>query len=310
MKVAITGGYGYIGSRIAERLLIEGHEVTILDIQKDDTKRNLDKCHFIQCDITNYKTLPNFSNNEINVLMHLAAQSSGEKSFEIPETDININILGTLNMIKWCGSNNVKRILFASSFTVYGDNTESEIYQEDMPCNPKSLYALSKYTGEKYLQIYGEHIGIEWNILRMFNVYGPGQDLTRMDQGVVSIFLSMIHKGDYVGVKGSLDRFRDLVFIDDVVEGWMQCLHQPEHSNKIFNLGSGIKTTIADLIDTIIEVYGKTGKVKVEEIGNTPGDIMGCYADISKITEKLGYSPRYDLKVGIKRFKEWADEFC
>ena len=309
MKIAITGGYGYIGSKLAERLLNEGHDIIILDINRDKTKPLLDKCQFIKCDITDYDSLQNISDETIDVLIHLAAQSAGAKSFEIPETDININIVGTLNMIKWCGMNKIKRILFASSFTVYGDNINSEIYDETMPCDPKSLYALSKYTGEKYIQIYGSHIDVDWNILRMFNVYGPGQDLTRMDQGIVSIFLSMVRTGDYVGVKGSLERFRDLVYIDDVIEGWVKCLYSPNHRNKIYNLGSGTKTKIIDLIDTIIDVHGKTGKVKVEETGITPGDIMGCFADISRISQDLGYSPKFDIKKGVSCFKEWADKY-
>lgn len=308
MKVAITGGLGYIGSRITGRLLSEGHEVIILDNLSTSVRSELANCEIINCDITSSEELKSINLKGVNALLHLAAQSSGPKSFEIPEVDIRINILGTLNMIKWCRDNEIGRILFASSFVVYGDTPHTEILKEEEPCNPKSIYALSKYTCEKLLKIYAEPLGIDWNVLRMFNVYGPGQDLSRKDQGMVSIFLSLVKDSDYIPVKGRLDRFRDFIYIDDVVQGWLLCLFNKTYHNQIYNLGSGAKTYLSYLINTIIEVYGKTGQVRVEEVEGTPGDIMGCYADISKISAELGYKPKFDLQKGVKKFKEWADQ--
>ena len=114
-------------------------------------------------------------------------------------------------MIKWCENNSVYRILFASSFVVYGDNLEQPRAIENDHCNPKSIYALSKYYCERLLEIYAQPRGINWNILRMFNVFGPGQDMSRDDQGMVSIFLKIVKDSDFVGVQGRLDRFRDFI---------------------------------------------------------------------------------------------------
>ena len=307
MKIAITGGCGYVGSKIAQKLLLAGHEVLIIENFSTSVNEELKNCQIVKCDITNSNDLANLKVKGYDVLLHLAAQSSGPKSFEIPDIDIKINILGTLNMINWCRDNSVDRIIFASSFVVYGDNPDTEILSEDERCKPKSIYALSKYTCEQLLQIYAEPHGIKWNVLRMFNIYGPGQDLSRNDQGMVSIFLNLVKNKEYIGVQGSLDRFRDFIYIDDVVQGWELCLSNNNVSNQVFNLGSGTKTYLSNLIDTLIDVYGKAGKVKVEEVGSTQGDIMGCYADISKISNKLGYNPKFNLNQGIELFKDWVD---
>jgi len=306
VKIAITGGCGYVGSKIAQRLLSVGHEILIIENFSTSVRDDLNDCQIVKCDITNPKDLANLKVTGYDVLLHLAAQSSGPKSFEIPDIDIKINILGTLNMINWCRDNDIDRILLASSFVVYGDNPNTEVLSEDEICNPKSIYALSKYTCEQLLRIYAEPHGINWNVLRMFNIYGPGQDLSRNDQGMVSIFLNLVKNGDYIGVQGSLDRFRDFIYIDDVVQGWELCILNNNIPNQVYNLGSGMKTYLSTLIDTLVEVYEKTGQLKVEEVGSTQGDILGCYADISKISDQLGYYPRFSLKKGIELFKEWA----
>ena len=307
MKIAVTGGCGYVGSKIVKRLLSSGHEITILENFSTSIGVDFDQCEVIKCDITNPEELKAVKVQGVEALLHLAAQSSGPKSFEIPDIDIKINILGTLNMINWCRDNDIKRILFASSFVVYGDTPHTEVLTEDEICRPKSIYALSKHTCEQLLSIYATPHGIDWNVLRMFNVYGPGQDLSRKDQGMVSIFLSLVKEKNYIGVQGSLDRFRDFIYIDDVVQGWERCLLDSSHPNEIYNLGSGAKTYLSGLIDTLIDVYGKTGQVKIEEVGATMGDMKGCYADISKLSGHFGYAPQFDLKEGVKRFKEWAD---
>ncbi len=306
MKILVTGGMGYIGSRIVQKLEQENYEVTILDNFSTNIVTDTSNRHVVKADITDFESLKKIElSNGFDAVLHLAAQSSGVASFKDPEHDLRVNILGTLNMIRLCDHLKVPRILFASSFTVYGDNAQHEMLSEDLPCDPKSLYGLGKLTGEYYLKIYAEKLGISWNALRMFNVYGPGQDLSRKDQGIVSIFLSYVKEGNYIPVQGKLERFRDLVYIDDIVDAWILCLKK-NIPNQIFNIGSGVKTTIGELINLIASIYNK--EVKVEVIGNTPGDIMGCYADISKASHVIGYSPKYDLIRGLQEFKNWADQ--
>ncbi|MCZ6820881.1 MAG: NAD-dependent epimerase/dehydratase family protein [Calditrichaeota bacterium] len=306
MRVVITGGYGYIGSRIANHLIANGHEVRIIDNLRSSVSADLPDCELLQGDITDYETLKTIKARGFDALLHLAAQSSGPLSAEIPDVDIKINVLGTLNMIKWCRDNNIPRMVFASSFVVYGDHSDKEQLREDDSCEPKSIYALSKHTCEQLLRIYATPLGVNWNVLRMFNVYGVGQDLKRSDQGMVSIFLNLVKNNDYIPVKGRLDRFRDLIYIEDVVQGWEKCLLNDQHPNEIYNLGTGTKSEISTLIETLIDALGKTGKVMVEEVGETPGDIAGCFADIRKISTDLRYRPQYDLRKGVHKMVEWA----
>ncbi len=312
MKIAITGGFGYIGSRLVERLVGQGHEVLILDNLSTSVTRERYGADYRQCDITDADSLARVDARGFDVLMHLAAQSSGAFSFEHPEEDIRINVIGTLNMIDWCRRNGIPRILFASSFTVYGDQPGFEQLSEQMPCKPKAVYALSKHTCENLLRIYAEPHGIAWNALRMFNVYGPGQDLGRADQGMVSIFLGMLREGDYVGVKGSLDRFRDFIYIDDVLNGWECCLgnDNPAFFNRVYNLGSGTRTSVGFLIRSIADAMGKGERAVIEEIGTTPGDILGCYADISAFRRELGYRPEWTLHQGLREMIAWSQSLA
>jgi len=306
MKIVITGGSGYVGSKIIKKLIKSNHKFIIIDKIINETDLiDSTNVESINVDITDYEKLSSLKINNVDVVMHLAAQSSGPKSIEIPQKDININIIGTLNIIKWSNLNNVNKIIFASSFVVYGDQYDNEKVSENTIPNPKSIYALSKFYCEKLFDIYASHLGIQWNILRMFNIYGPGQDLSRSDQGMVSIFMNLVMKNDYVDIKGSLDRFRDFVYIDDVVDAWELCLLDKDNNNQIFNLGSGEKTTVKFLIDTLSKSFSKENII-IRELEGTPGDILGCYADISKISNNLGYKPKFNIENGLSAMSEWA----
>ncbi len=305
--IIITGGLGYLGSHLAKRLINEGFNVIIFDNYFTNVNSKIKGSKIIKCDITNYKSLEKIKLKKIYAVLHLAAQSSGPKSIEFPDLDVRLNILGTVNILKYCNKFKIKKFLFASSFTVYGDPIKSEVLKEKDSCKPKSLYGISKHTCEQYIKILCNKYSINWNIVRMFNVYGPGQDLARRDQGIVSIYLSYIKHGNYLPVKGSLSRFRDLIYIDDVVDAWVKCLKNKKYKNRIFNLGSGKKTFIREIIREIILIYEKVGKVKIKKVKSTPGDIKGCYADITNI-KKIGFKPKISFKKGIRLFKEWADK--
>ena len=305
MKFIVTGGCGYIGSRIVESLLDNGHEVIILDDFSSNFNVDDKKCEIEKCDITNLDELMQIEISDVDQLLHLAAQSSGPNSFIHPQLDVQINILGTLNIIKWCKELKIRKIIFASSFVVYGDHPETEMLTEDNACNPKSVYGLSKLYCENLLKIYGEAYKIDWNVLRMFNVYGPGQDLTRTDQGMVSIFMNLILQSNHFEVQGSLNRFRDFIHIDDVVEGWKLCVEKGK-PNTIYNLGSGHKTLLSSLITNLLEILDKKDQVTYQESSQTPGDILGCYADISKITRDLGFSPKFELYKGLKDMSDYV----
>ena len=306
-KIVITGGFGFIGTNMVRYFLNKGLDIIVLEHPYAKVPVGFEDIPAIRVDITNESSLKDVHINEVDAVLHLAGQSSGEKSFYEPKLDITLNILGTLHIINWCIDNNIKRLLFASTFTVYGDHPECDLYTEDMACYPKSVYATSKLTVENILKVYAQPKEINWNVLRMFNVYGPGQDITRTDQGVVGIFMHMLMTSDNIQVKGRLDRFRDLIYINDVIQGWDKVLFS-DKVNCTFNLGTGIKTNYSELIFTLAEVMGKSESYRIEELPGTPGDMLGSVADISRINKCVGYSPEYSLKDGLGQMWKWICE--
>ena len=165
------------------------------------------------------------------------------------------------------------------------------------------MYAISKLAAENYLRVYATHLGLKWNILRMFNIYGPGQDRKNKNLGMISIFLNMAKNNPKVLVKGSLKRFRDFIYIDDVIEAWYKLALDKKNYKKIYNLGSGTKTSLKVLFDLIAKTLNK--KIFIKEATGTPGDFLGCYADISQIKKDLKFKPRIKLKEGLKLFNSW-----
>lgn len=306
-KILITGGFGFIGTRMVRHLRDKGLEVIVMEHPSAQVPSGLEGVHVMRADITDEISLAGAKMSGIDAVLHLAGQASGERSFYEPVLDVKLNILGTLNIINWCIDNKVDRLLFASSFNIYGDHPGSELYDERMACNPKSVYATSKLTCEHLLRNYAQPKGIRWNVLRMFNVYGPGQNITRPDQGVVGIFMYMLMKSDVVQVKGRLDRFRDLIYIDDVIQGWERVLYS-EAYNQTFNLGTGARTTYDELIHTLAEVMEKSDRLEIKQLEGTPGDMLGSVADITRISEAVHYSPQYPLKKGLSEMWAWVRE--
>ena len=213
--------------------------------------------------------------------------------------------MGTFNILRWCNFNNVKRIIYASTFNVYKEDSSTDTYNEFSACEAQSLFGISKLTAENYIRTYGKYLGINWNIFRMFNVYGPGQDPNKNFFGMISIFLNMAKKDPTILVKGSLDRFRDFIFIDDVIKAWDLLIKDKKNYNKIYNLGSGIKCTIRNLLKEISLTLDK--KLNVKEEPGTSGDFMGSVSDISRISKDLGFKIDHDLKSGLKLFNNWLD---
>jgi UDP-glucose 4-epimerase len=305
-KILVTGGFGFVGKRLIGSLRAQGIEVVVMEHPTAVLPAGFEDIHIVRADITDEASLAGAKVARIDAVLHLAAQSSGPRSFSIPVIDVKLNILGTLNVINWCLDNQVDRLLFASSFVVYGDHADREQLDEDVPCRPKSVYATSKLACEHLLANYAQPKGVRWNALRMFNVYGPGQDISKPDQGVVGIFMNMLRKADVVQVKGRLTRFRDLVCIDDVIQGWEKCLTGKAY-NQAFNLGTGERTTFEQLIRSLATVMGKAERLKIEELAGTPGDLNGCVADVRRIRDALGYRPEINLMSGLQNMWNWVE---
>lgn len=304
--VIVTGGAGFIGSHIAKRLKETGYEVIIIDNLLTGTTDNLPQgVKFIHGDISQEKSLSSLPGDDVYAVLHLAAQSSGEVSNEKPGLDLKVNTLSTLHLLQWCKAHHISRFVYASSMAVYGDVQKNPV-SETQTCNPLSFYGISKLSSEHYIQHFARK-GLATTCFRMFSVYGPGQNMTNMKQGMVSIFLAYLLRDEEIWVKGSGDRFRDFIYVDDVVNAWCSCLENEKTYGRIYNLATGKKTCVKELVQKEIEFYGldpETYPVRFE--GSTPADQFGLFADISLIKRDLGWRPKVSLDNGLKKMIAWV----
>lgn len=301
----VTGAAGFIGSALSERLIDSGHRVITIDNLSTGAVDNIpDGVEFIEggCqDKDIYKKIPQC---KYDAIFHIAGQSSGEISFDDPSYDLRTNTESTLHILQYAISSGIKRIIYASSMSVYGKANDYPV-SEDNSTFPESFYGVGKLASENYLRIY-ENYGINSTSLRLFNVYGPGQNLMNMRQGMVSIFMSQMVEQQKIHIKGSPDRYRDFIYIDDVVDSFIKCLDYKESYGQIINIGTGIRTTIKELVDSMIVFYGKDVTTKYE--GGTPGDIHGIYADINIAQEKMHFRSKVDLEKGLIKMLKWVKE--
>jgi UDP-glucose 4-epimerase len=298
----ITGVAGFIGSAIAKRILENGDEVIGIDNFLTGYRRKiLEKINFIEGDISKKEDIHKLRDFEIDGIFHLAAQSSGEISYEKPEYDIQTNALGTLNLLNFAVEQNIKRFIYASSMSVYGDVEEKPISETDCK-NPKSYYGITKLAGENYVSAFSDRL--DTTSFRLFNVYGEGQNMQNMKQGMVSIYLAYFLKNEPVFVKGSGERFRDIIHIDDVVDIWFESINKKDSFGKIYNLGTGKKTKVKELLEILAKNWGDE-KYPIEYADHgTSGDTFGIYADISKLKEDF-WKPKIDLETGTNKFINW-----
>lgn len=296
----ITGVAGFIGSKIAKKALEKGFQVIGVDDLSSGKKEQIPTgLEFYAYDLSD-KNLVNQLPAKVDYILHLAGQSSGEISFDNPISDLEKNTHSTLNLIQFGIKNKVKKILYASSMSVYGAVKDIPI-SEQQEALPLSCYGVGKRASEQYLSIFGNQL--PYINYRMFNVYGPGQDLTNMRQGMVSIFLSQALQSNTILVKGSLDRFRDFIYIDDVVDCWLKGIELEKLKNITVNLGTGERTEVSDLVNQISRHFDQPS-LTVE--GSTPGDQFGIYADTSLLKESFQIDQLTSLKEGMKSFADWA----
>jgi len=299
-KILITGVAGFIGSHVASRFLAEGYSVVGVDDLSSGLIENVPaSLEFIQGDLAKTSTIVRLPRDCRRVL-HLAGQSSGEISFDDPVADLEKNTVSTLNLIRYGIENGVERLVYASSMSVYGP-VENEPISESHACRPLSCYGVGKHAAEGYLRVYQSKL--PFVALRMFNVYGPGQDMSNLRQGMVSIYLAQALANGRIEVKGSTDRFRDFIYINDVVEAWFRATTYPSALGQTLNLGTGVMTTVGALLEKVCElVPGSSYFVQ----GATPGDQSGIFADISALKHCLGLGPFTSLDAGLQEFVDWA----
>jgi UDP-glucose 4-epimerase len=299
----VTGAAGFIGSKLAERFILQGHDVVAIDNLSTGFKENMPpKVQFYEGDCQDeniYKTIPDV---RYDAIFHLAGQSSGEVSFDDPAYDLRTNTESTLHLLKFALEVECKRFIYAGTMSVYGVRPDRPV-KEDAELKPESFYGVGKIASEHYMRLF-EQYGIRSTSLRLFNVYGPGQNMANLRQGMVSIFMAQMLENNHIVVKGSKDRYRDFVYIDDVVDAFLACLSSLQSHGRVINIATGLKTTVEELIQKMTALYPK--EVKVEYSGSTLGDIHGIYADISLARATLSYKPKTSLDEGLEKMLEWA----
>jgi UDP-glucuronate 4-epimerase len=309
-KVLVTGGAGFIGSHVASRLLQSGFEVSIVDDLNDfyspALKREnlagiatLGSVPFFESDICDRdRIFEVFERTRPDVVIHLAARVGVRPSLEQPLLYERVNIHGTLVLLEACRAWGVRKLIFASSSSIYGIANTVPFSEEDTTALPISPYAATKIAGEKICYTYSHLYGVRTVCLRFFTVYGPRQ---RPDLAIRK-FTTMIDRSEPIPIFGDGSSERDYTYIDDIVEGVMAAVRM-ECSYEVLNLGNAHPVDLNTLIATIEESLGK--KAIIRRLPSQPGDVPITFADIAKAGRLLGYHPRTTLQVGIGKFIDW-----
>ena len=299
----VTGVGGFIGAAVAKNLLDNGHRVIGIDNLTTGYENNIPcGCEFYKAhcqDASLYNRLPEL---KYDAIFHIAGQSSGEISFDDPVYDLRTNAESTLHLLKFALAKGCKRMVYASTMSVYGMQPDHPVKEDAVPV-PHSFYGVGKLASEHYLRLY-EQYGVSSTCLRLFNVYGPGQNMANLRQGMVSIFMAMMIANGHIHVKGSPDRYRDFVYIDDVVNAFLLCLQNPASGGGIFNIAGSGKVTVGEIINKMIALHHSPVTVKFE--GSTSGDIPGIHANGSHAAKVLGYTPKVSLDDGLAKMYAWA----
>lgn len=296
MNYLITGAAGFLGSALANQLAREGHQVRGLDdLSTGDPKSLSPDIHFTRGDVNDRPQLWTML-QDVDCVYHLAARVSVPESILYPREYNAVNVGGTVSLMEAMRDVGVKRVVFISSGAVYGDRSEQPLKVSNTP-DPRSPYAVSKLAAEFYVRTIGDLWGIETVSLRVFNAYGPGQRLPPSHPPVIPFFLRQAVRDGTLVVHGKGNQTRDYVYVDDVIRAMVAAATAPNISHAIINIGSGIETSVQDLVRLVLQVTGSHAEV-VENPRTDPGVSRMC-ADLSEARQKLGYQPRYSLAQGL-----------
>lgn len=309
MKILVTGAAGFIGSHLSEKLLANGCHVVGVDNFDDFYApavkwQNLEKClendsfGLVEADIRDAEAMNETAQQGIDVIVHLAARAGVRPSIENPVLYADVNINGTVVMLEAARKNGVKKFVFGSSSSVYGNNKKIPFSEDDNVDFPISPYAATKKACELICHTYYSLYKIDMTCLRFFTVYGPRQ---RPDLAIHK-FAALIERGQPIPVFGDGGMMRDFTYIDDIIAGTVAAIEKCGGYN-IYNLGESEPIKLSQLIEQIENALGK--KAKKEYLPEQPGDVVRTYADISKAQRDLGYKPGTNIEQGLAKFVEW-----
>ena len=304
-KYLVTGGAGFIGSNIVERLVQKGESVVVLDNLSEGKLENLkpvmDKITFIKGDIRNEKDLDSALKGA-DFVLHQAALRSVPKSMERPLEYNDVNVSGVLKLLIKAKENKIRRFVFASSSSVYGERDKFPEKESDS-ANPISPYAATKLMGEYYCRLFSNALGLETVILRYFNVFGPKQSLENQYAVVIPKFITCILSDESPPVYGDGLQERDFTFVDNVVETNIKASSAKGISGEIFNVACGVSTSVLSIVDALNAIFGKNIKPVFKP--ERPGDVKKTLADVAKLKTKLEIKDFIRFEDGLKQTAEW-----
>jgi nucleoside-diphosphate-sugar epimerase len=306
-NVLVTGGAGFIGSNLTEVLLQRGHFVRVLDDFSTGKRENLifDKAYpsqeIIEGDIRDLGTCQKAIKGT-EYVFHQAALPSVQRSIEDPETSNAVNVGGTLNILLAAKEIGVKRVVYASSSSIYGD-TPTLPKHEEMPSNPLSPYALQKYIGERYCRLFYQLYGLDTISLRYFNIFGPKQDPNSLYSAVIPKFIDALLHGHAPIIFGDGEQSRDFTYIENVVQANLLAMSPGHLHGEAINIACGKRTSLNQLLNILKEILGS----KQTPIHQEPrqGDVKHSLADIRKGKEILNYEPKIGIEVGLEKTVEF-----
>jgi nucleoside-diphosphate-sugar epimerase len=305
LRYLVTGGAGFIGSNLVDELLRRGQSVVVLDDLSTGNEENLasvrSEIDLRVGSITDLATAQSACMG-VDYVIHLAARTSVPKSVKDPLETNHANIDGTLNMLVAARDAKVRRFVYAASSSAYGE-TPTLPKIESMQPEPISPYGVTKFVGELYARVFGRVYGLENASVRYFNVFGPRQDPASQYSGVLSRFMLAILKGEPLVIYGDGEQSRDFTYIDNVVDGTLRACEAAGASGKVFNGGTGARTTLNEVAKLLEKITGK--KIQTKYDPPRAGDIRDSQADVSLARKILGYEPRVLFEEGLRRTWEW-----
>ncbi len=312
--ILVTGGAGFIGGHIAERLLMDGNRVRILDNFSTGNRRTVEelgrrcgdasRLQVAECDLRDAQAVED-AMEDVTHVVHQAALPSVERSIQSPTTTHEVNTTGTLHLLEAARRRKVRRLVFAGSSSVYGDQPELPKVESMRPA-PKSPYALSKQMGETYCTLYSELYGLPTLTLRYFNVFGPRQNPDSQYAAVIPLFARAILRGERPTVFGDGKQTRDFTFIANVVDANVLALTGKGHDGGVYNVACGDRISLLELLEQLQSIIGT--QIDPEFRDARKGDVKDSQAGIDRAKAELGFSPRVTFREGLEKTVGWFQE--